>query len=106
MQLTVWLQKGNELVAPKSVNVARYTVSAISEAYFGVAYHGAFSYAGDIPHSVVYTEPEKIGTNEGSATEWLYFPESEAEMKRMKKLYQVEPLPSHERRKLSVEAAQ
>ena len=102
MQLTVWLQKGNELVAPKVVT-AEWNVKSISEAYFGVAYPGAFAYMDIAWHCVVYTEPEKIGTPEGSKMEVLWVPTRKSDMKRMKKLFQVEPLPSHERKKLSVE---
>ncbi len=102
MLLTVWLQKGKELVAPKVVT-AEWSVKSISEAYFGVAYSGAFSYCDIAWHCVVYTEPEKIGTPEGSKMEVLWFPTLKRDMKRMKKIYHVEPLPSHERKKLSVE---
>lgn len=95
MELTVWIQNDKRLVSPKVVNISRYTPEAIAKAYFGIEYPGAFSYADvRIPHCVVYTEPKKIGASEGSNSEWLYFPESNGEMKRMKKMFEVEPLPN------------
>lgn len=105
MILTVWLQKGNYLTSPKILSIREYTAKAISKEYFGKPYFGALSNAGGVPHCVVYTEPEKIGTPEGSHQEWLFFPETEQERKNMKKIYSVEPLPSHERKRLSVEGA-
>lgn len=110
MLLTVWLQNGKRLEKPKIVSVKHYTVADIAEAYFGEQYkhngrhHGAFTGSPDCEHAVIYTEPEKIG-NGGSGFVWLFFPLNKRQERTMKKLYQVEPLPSHERSRLSVEGA-